>query len=55
MADRLFLVVSHTGRAETLDASIAVCRKLIANGVVPVLAPSDRDDVLAKAPDLAVS
>ncbi len=54
MADRHFLVVSHTGRAETLDASIAVCRKLIADGVIPVLSPSDRADVLAKAPDLTV-
>ena len=54
MADRHFLVVSHTGRAETLDAAIAVCRKLIADGVIPVLSPSDRDDVLAKAPDLRV-
>lgn len=54
MADRHFLVVSHTGRAETLDASIAVCRKLIADGVVPVLSPPDRADVLAKAPDLKV-
>lgn len=54
MADRHFLVVSHTGRAETLDASITVCRKLIADGVVPVLSSSDSDDVLAKAPDLSV-
>lgn len=54
MADRHFLVVSHTGRAETLDASITVCRKLIANGVIPVLSSSDSDDVLAKAPDLSV-
>lgn len=54
MADRHFLVVSHTGRAETLDASIAVCRKLIANGVIPVLCSSDLTDVLEKAPDLVV-
>lgn len=54
MADRHFLVVSHTGRAETLDASIAVCRKLIADGVVPVLAAFDQEDVLSKAPDLQV-
>ncbi len=54
MADRHFLVVSHTGRAETLDASIAVCRKLIANGVIPVLCSSDLIDVLEKAPDLVV-
>lgn len=54
MADRHFLVVSHTGRAETLDASVAVCRKLIADGVVPVLASFDQADVLAKAPDLTV-
>lgn len=54
MADRHFLVVSHTGRAETLDASIEVCRKLIADGVIPVLCPTDLDDVLERAPDLDV-
>lgn len=54
MEARHFLVVSHTGRTETLEASIAVCRRLIAEGVVPVLAPSDRSDVLSMAPDLAV-
>ncbi|MEO7349557.1 MAG: NAD kinase [Terrimesophilobacter sp.] len=54
MSGRHFLVVSHTGRAETLDASIAVCRKLIADGVIPVLCPSDLHDVLEKAPDLVV-
>lgn len=54
VVERHFLVVSHTGRAETLDASIAVCRKLIANGVTPVLCATDLDDVLEKAPDLVV-
>ncbi len=54
MTDRHFLVVSHTGRAETLDASIAVCRQLIADDVIPVLSSYDSADVLAKAPDLPV-
>lgn len=54
MTDRHFLVVSHTGRTETLDASIKVCRKLIADGVIPVLSAPDLHDVLATAPDLAV-
>lgn len=52
MAKRHFLVVAHTGRAETLTASADVCRRLIADGVVPVLAPGDRDDVLAHDPGL---
>lgn len=54
MTDRHFLVVSHTGRPETLEASIAVCRQLIADGVVPVLSSFDSADVLGEAPDLPV-
>lgn len=54
MAERHFLVVSHTGREETLEAAVAVCRRLIADNVVPVIPEADRADVLAHDPDLKV-
>ncbi len=54
MSPRHFLVVSHTGRAEALEAAAQVCQQLIADGVIPVLASNDRVDVLAYDPELAV-
>ncbi|MCB1281543.1 MAG: NAD(+)/NADH kinase [Salinibacterium sp.] len=47
MAERHFLVVSHTGREETLNAAVTVCRRLIADGVVPVIPEADQADLLA--------
>lgn len=55
MAERHILVVSHSGRAETLDAAVTVCRMLIAAGVDPVVPVSSRDDVLSHDPKLQVS
>jgi len=55
VTDRNILVVAHTGRQESLDAAVAVCRQLAAAGVVPVLAADDRDDIGRVAPDLAGS
>lgn len=52
MAERHILVVSHTGRAETLEAAATVCRMLSAEGIVPVLPPEDRAEVLAHDPGL---
>lgn len=52
-AVRHILVVAHTGRAESLQAGIAVCRRLIAAGLVPVLADDGYDDLLSAAPELA--
>src|SRR6187402_3392598 len=47
------LVVSHTGRQDSLDAAVTVCRQLIAEGVTPVLKRDEHDDIVAQAPDLA--
>jgi NAD+ kinase len=52
VAARHILVVSHTGRAETLEAAAAVCRRLSAEGIVPVLPMADRPEVLAHDPAL---
>ncbi len=52
MAERHILVVSHTGRPETLDAAATVCRTLIEGGVVPVVPEDDSADVLAHQPNL---
>jgi NAD+ kinase len=46
-SDRHILVVAHTGRAESLDAAVEVCRQLMAAGLTPVMAQSDVDDILA--------
>jgi NAD+ kinase len=53
VAERHILVVSHTGRQESLDAAVQVCRQLIAAGVTPVLKLDEHEDIRAKAPDLA--
>ena len=51
--DRHILVVAHTGRQDSLEAGVEVCRQLIAAGLVPVLSGDERADLLAAAPDLA--
>jgi NAD+ kinase len=45
--DRYMLVVSHTGRQESLDAAATVVTRLVAAGVTPVLVEAERDDLLA--------
>lgn len=52
-ADRHILVVAHTGRRDSLEAAIGVCRQLIADGLTPVLSQDEHDHILAEAPDLA--
>jgi NAD+ kinase len=52
VASRHILVVSHTGRKESLTAAVKVCRQLIAADVIPVLKADEYADVVAKAPDL---
>lgn len=52
MAARHILVVSHTGRQESLTAAVQVCRQLVGEGVTPVLKPDEYVDVLAQAPEL---
>ncbi len=53
MAARHMLVVSHTGRTDSLAAAVTVCRQLIEAKVTPVLKSDEHSDVIAKAPDLA--
>lgn len=54
MKKRHMLVVSHTGRPESLDAAATVCRMLIADDVVPVVPIEDRDAVLEHDRGLAI-
>lgn len=49
---RYFLIVAHTGRADSLEAAATVCQQLIAAGAVPVLALDERADLLASSPEL---
>jgi NAD+ kinase len=51
---RHILVVSHTGRAETLEAAATVCRSLVEGGVVPVVPREDAELVREHAPGVAV-
>jgi NAD+ kinase len=50
---RHLLVVAHTGRPDSLEAGIDVCRQLRAAGLTPVLAPDEHREFLSAAPDLA--
>lgn len=52
-SDRHMLVVAHTGRAASLDAAIEVCRRLIADGLIPALPTEEHDRIAEEAPDLA--
>jgi len=50
---RHLLVVAHTGRADSLEAGIHVCRRLIAAGITPVVSDDELADLRRAAPDLA--
>jgi NAD+ kinase len=52
-SDRHILIVAHTGRADSLDAAVQVCRQLSEAGIRPVLYGDEYVEVLAAAPDLA--
>jgi NAD+ kinase len=52
-SDRHILVVAHTGRRDSLDAAIAVCRQLIDGGLTPVLSSDEYAHIMAEAHDLA--
>ena len=52
MTQRYMLVVAHTGRADSLDAAVEVCRQISAAGVTPVVDAQERADIVAQAPDL---
>jgi NAD+ kinase len=49
---RHLLVVAHTGRADSLEAGIHVCRSLIAAGITPVVSDDELADLREAAPDL---
>lgn len=49
---RYFLVVAHTGREDSLQAAVTVCKQLIQSGTVPVLDSGERDDILRTSPEL---
>ena len=52
-AERHILVVAHTGRQESLDSAVQVCRQLATAGITPVVAPQEHAHLLAYAPNLA--
>jgi NAD+ kinase len=51
-ADRHVLIVAHTGREDSLEAAVVVCRQLQAAGLKPVLNADEYDALLRYAPDL---
>ncbi|NYF10541.1 NAD+ kinase [Leifsonia sp. AK011] len=51
-SERHILVVAHTGRAESLEAALEVCRQLMADGLVPVLPEDGHGQIVEAAPDL---
>ena len=50
---RHILIVAHTGRADSLDAAVRVCRQLLNAGIRPVLYGDEYAEVIAAAPDVA--
>src|SRR5690349_16755627 len=44
-AARHLLVVAHTGRADSLEAGIHVCRRLIDAGITPVVSDDELSDL----------
>ncbi len=49
---RHFLVVSHTGRRDSLEATSEVCRQLTAAGAIPVIAAEQWDDLHEFDPEM---
>jgi NAD+ kinase len=49
---RHLLVVAHTGRPDSLEAGVRVCRQLTDAGLVPVVSEDEHADLLRAAPDL---
>jgi NAD+ kinase len=47
---RHILIVSHTGRRDSIDAALEVCNLLAAVQLVPVLPPDEFDDIRAAEP-----
>jgi NAD+ kinase len=53
-AERHILIVAHTGRDDSLEAAVAVCRQLQAAGLTPVVTRDEFDDMLRFAPELTL-
>ena len=49
---RQILVVSHTGRADSMDASVSVINRLLEANVRPVLREDEKDDLVRYCPTL---
>jgi NAD+ kinase len=49
---RHILVVAHTGRPDSLQAGVEVCRQLLDAGLTPVLSSDEHRDLLVTAPGL---
>ena len=45
--DRHILIVAHTGRADSFDAAVQVCRQLQDAGLTPILSPDEYADMSA--------
>jgi NAD+ kinase len=52
-AERHILIVAHTGRRDSLEAAVEVCRQLQDAGLTPVLSADEFSDMQAFAPELA--
>ena len=52
--ERHILVIAHTGRADSLEAGIQVCRQLSEAGLTPVISADEVADMMGAAPDLSV-
>lgn len=52
--ERHILVVAHTGRADSLEAGVQVCRQLLEAGLTPVISSDEVADIMAVAPELKV-
>jgi NAD+ kinase len=53
--ERHILVIAHTGRADSLEAGIQVCRQLTEAGLTPVISTDEVADMMGAAPDLKVT
>ncbi|CAN5417072.1 NAD kinase [soil metagenome] len=51
--DRHILVIAHTGRPDSLEAGVQVCRRLIEAGLTPVVSADEHTELMQAAPDLA--
>jgi NAD+ kinase len=52
--ERHILVIAHTGRTDSLEAGIQVCRQLSDAGLTPVISADEVADMMGAAPDLKV-